>query len=303
MVVDSGQSSSLVAVHLAAESLRRGECAVALAGGVSLNLSPDSALACQEFGGLSPDGRSYVFDARANGYARGEGGGVVVLKLLDDAVADGDEVYSVLLGSAVNNGQGAGLTVPSAAAQEELVRLACDRAGVPFGSVQYVELHGTGTPVGDPIEAAALSAARAPDAPPLVVGSVKTNIGHLEGGAGIAGLLKTVLAIRHRELPGTLNHETRNPAIPADIVVQTSTGAWPSPGERLVAGVSSFGMGGTNCHVVVAEPGLLPLEPPRHTGPVAYALSGHTPPRCVRRPPGCGRRPTGPSPLTSPTRC
>ncbi|GAB1818040.1 type I polyketide synthase [Herbidospora sp. RD11066] len=277
LVVDSGQSSSLVAVHMAAESLRRGECALALAGGVNLNLSPDSALACQEFGGLSPDGRVHLFDARANGYARGEGGGVVVLKLLDDAVADGDDVYCVLLGGAVNNGQGAGLTVPSAVAQEELIRLACDRAGVAFSSVQYVELHGTGTPVGDPIEAAALSAARAPGSPPLVVGSAKTNVGHLEGGAGITGLIKTVLAIHHRELPATLNHSVRHPAIPAGIVVQTSTGSWPFPEERLVAGVSSFGMGGTNCHVVVAEPPVASDEFMRSEGPTAWVLSGHTP--------------------------
>ncbi|MGW5263695.1 beta-ketoacyl synthase N-terminal-like domain-containing protein, partial [Microbispora sp. NPDC004025] len=261
LTVDTAQSSALVAVHLACESLRSGEAAVALAGGVNLNLVPESTATAERFGGLSPDGRCYTFDARANGYVRGEGGGIVVLKPLRQALADGDHVYAVILGSAVNNdGATPGLTVPDAAAQEQVVRLAVDRAGVGPGDVQVVELHGTGTRVGDPIEAAALGAALGAARPatrPLLVGSVKTNIGHLEGAAGIAGLLKAVLSIHHREVPASLNHETPNPGIDLaalNLRVATERSPWPRPGAPLVAGVSSFGVGGVNCHVVLAEP-------------------------------------------------
>ncbi|TLP60513.1 type I polyketide synthase, partial [Microbispora triticiradicis] len=268
LTVDTAQSSALVAVHLACESLRSGESEVALAGGVNLNLVPESTATAERFGGLSPDGRCFTFDARANGYARGEGGGIVVLKPLRRALADGDHVYAVILGSAVNNdGATPGLTVPDAAAQQRVVRLAVERAGVDPGAVQVVELHGTGTRVGDPIEAAALGAALGaarPATQPLLVGSVKTNIGHLEGAAGIAGLLKAVLGIHHREVPPSLNYETPNPAIDLDALnlrVVTEPSPWPRPGLPLVAGVSSFGVGGVNCHVVLAEP------PQEHTSP------------------------------------
>ncbi|MEU8193922.1 SDR family NAD(P)-dependent oxidoreductase [Microbispora amethystogenes] len=268
LTVDTAQSSALVAVHLACESLRSGESEVALAGGVNLNLVPESTATAERFGGLSPDGRCFTFDARANGYARGEGGGIVVLKPLGRALADGDHVYAVVLGSAVNNdGATPGLTVPDAAAQQRVVRLAVERAGVDPASVQFVELHGTGTKVGDPIEAAALGAALGaarPATQPLLVGSVKANIGHLEGAAGIAGLLKAVLGIHHREVPPSLNYETPNPAIDLDALnlrVVTEPSPWPRPGLPLVAGVSSFGVGGVNCHVVLAEP------PPEHTSP------------------------------------
>ncbi|MEO3797846.1 SDR family NAD(P)-dependent oxidoreductase, partial [Nonomuraea sp. B10E15] len=261
MTVDSAQSASLTAVHLACESLRNGETGLAIVGGVNLNLTADSTLAALRFGALSPDGRCFTFDARANGYVRGEGGGVVVLKPLARALADGDRVYCVIAGSAINNdGGGDGLTVPDQRAQEEVIRLACGRAGVEAADVQFVELHGTGTRVGDPIEARALGAAigTAKDSgTPLVVGSAKTNVGHLEGAAGIVGLLKTVLAIRHRTLPPSLNFETPNPQIPFDelnLRVNTETSAWPREDAPLVAGVSSFGMGGANCHVVLAEP-------------------------------------------------
>ncbi|MFJ4617067.1 SDR family NAD(P)-dependent oxidoreductase [Streptomyces sp. NPDC088812] len=261
LTVDSAQSSALVALHLAYRAVRDGDCTLALAGGVNLNLAPDSTSAAARFGGLSPDGRSYTFDARANGYARGEGGGMVLLKPLAAALADGDHVHSVILGSAVNNdGTTEGLTVPSADAQRDVLLQAARQAGVDPREVQYVELHGTGTPVGDPVEAAALGAAygtgREGDER-LVVGSVKTNIGHLEGAAGVAGLLKTVLSLRHRRIPATLNHETPNPRIPLDALrlrVQRASGPWPRPDRRLIAGVSSFGMGGTNCHVLLAEP-------------------------------------------------
>ncbi|WP_433511948.1 SDR family NAD(P)-dependent oxidoreductase [Nonomuraea sp. CA-143628] len=261
LTLDAGQSSSLLAVQMACESLRRGETGLALAGGVNLNLLAETTAAIGDFGALSPDGRCYVFDGRANGYVRGEGGALVVLKPLSAALADGDPIRCVILGGAVNNdGGGDGLTVPSRRAQEEVIRLACERAGVEPGDVQYVELHGTGTKVGDPIEAAALGAAYGPDhaddESPLLVGSVKTNIGHLEGAAGIAGLVKVVLSLEQRELPPSLNFETANPDIPLDelgLEVVRDTRPWPRADRPLIAGVSSFGMGGTNCHLVLGE--------------------------------------------------
>ncbi|MET8976363.1 type I polyketide synthase [Streptomyces sp. NPDC004539] len=262
MTIDTGQSSSLVAVHAACESLRHGGIDVALAGGVNLNLLPETTDTIARFGALSPDGRCHTFDSRANGYVRGEGGAFVVLKPLSKALADGDPVLSVILGGAVNNdGGGEGLTVPSAIAQADVVRTALARAGVRPEEVGYVELHGTGTPVGDPIEAAALGAVlgagRSGDSR-LLVGSVKTNIGHLEGAAGIAGLLKVVLGISRRRIPPTLHFAAPHPEIPLDelglrMAVKQQT--WPGAGrDRLIAGVSSFGMGGTNCHLVLAEP-------------------------------------------------
>ncbi|WP_302186133.1 type I polyketide synthase [Streptomyces sp. AC550_RSS872] len=283
--VDSGQSSSLVAVHLAVESLRRGECSVALAGGVNLILAEDSTLAVERFGALSPDGRCYTFDARANGYVRGEGGGVVVLKPLADAVADGDDILCVLAGSAVNNdGGGDGLTVPDREGQQEVLTAAYEQAGISPAAVGYVELHGTGTPAGDPVEAAAVGAvlgAGRSGQQPLLVGSVKTNIGHLEGAAGIAGLLKAVLVVRHREVPASLNFDTPSPRIPLTdlgLRVNTALHAWPQEAGPLVAGVSSFGMGGTNCHVVLTEwDGVVPEAAPgvRPTGtPAPLLVSG-----------------------------
>jgi acyl transferase domain-containing protein/NADPH:quinone reductase-like Zn-dependent oxidoreductase len=262
LTVDAAQASSLVAVHLACESLRSGDAELAIAGGVSLNLVPDSAVAVAKFGGLSPDGRCFTFDARANGYVRGEGGGLVLLKPLDAALADGDRVLAVIRGSAVNNdGSTDSLTVPSPAAQAELLQRAWSRAGVTASELQYLELHGTGTRVGDPLEATALGLAAGPAARPdqaaLAVGSAKTNVGHLEGASGIVGLIKTVLSVQHRELPASLNFEQPHPDIDLDALglqVQTALGPWPRAEEPLVAGVSSFGMGGTNCHLVVASP-------------------------------------------------
>ncbi|MFI5916525.1 SDR family NAD(P)-dependent oxidoreductase [Dactylosporangium sp. NPDC051541] len=286
LAVDSAQSSSLVAVHLACESLRRGEAGLALAGGVNLNIVPESTAGAVRFGGLSPDGQCFTFDARANGYVRGEGGGLVVLKPLAAAVADGDRIYCVIQGSAVNNdGATDGLTVPSAAAQAEVIRLAQRDGAARPGDVQYVELHGTGTRLGDPIEAAALGAAigtaAARDAA-LLVGSAKTNVGHLEGAAGIVGLLKVALSVRHRQLPPSLNFATPNPDIDfAALNIEVNTGLrdWPDPSRPLLAGVSSFGMGGTNCHVVVSSP---PAPAPAPTtaaadGPVSLVLTGRTP--------------------------
>ncbi|MGW6692067.1 type I polyketide synthase, partial [Streptomyces sp. NPDC054961] len=285
LVVDSAQSSALVAVHLACESLRRGESTLAIAGGVNLNLIPESTVAVTKFGGLSPDGRCYTFDARANGYVRGEGGGAVVLKPLSRAVADGDRIHCVIQGSAVNNdGTAPGLTVPSARAQEQVIRLAHEHAGVRPETVQYVELHGTGTKIGDPLEAralgAALGSARETDRP-LRVGSAKTNVGHLEGAAGIVGLIKTALSISNRELPASLNYVSPHPDIPLaklGLMVQQELSEWPEPGQPLVAGVSSFGMGGTNCHMVLAEAPVVEeaptLEAPVVSGVVPWVVSG-----------------------------
>ncbi|MEU3352366.1 SDR family NAD(P)-dependent oxidoreductase [Streptomyces sp. NPDC037389] len=277
LTVDAAQSSSLVAVHLACESLRSGESAMAIAAGVNLNVLAENAVTEERFGGLSPDGVTYTFDARANGFVRGEGGGVVVLKPLARAIADGDHVYGVIRGSAVNNdGTTPGLTVPSQTAQEQVLREAYQKAGLDPRAVQYVELHGTGTPVGDPIEAAALGAVlgTARQGKPLLVGSAKTNVGHLEGAAGIVGLLKALLALDHERLPASLNFETPNPRIPLaelGLAVQRELTAWPHPDGELVAGVSSFGMGGTNAHVVLTsgparaarpEPGDAPVVTP-----------------------------------------
>ena len=260
VAVDTGQSSSLVAVHMACQSLLAGECSLALAGGVQLNLGLHRALALAKLGALSPDGRCYVFDARANGFVRGEGGGLVVLKPLDRALADADCIYCVLRGSAVNNdGGGDSLTAPDRSAQERLLALAYERAGVSTAEVQYVELHGTGTRLGDTVEAGALGAVIGTARKPgrlLLVGSAKTNVGHLEAAAGVLGLIKVALAIEHGELPPSLNYEQPSPEIALDelgLEVQVRCAPWPRRAPPL-AGVSSFGLGGTNCHVVVEAP-------------------------------------------------
>ncbi|MDO0939350.1 SDR family NAD(P)-dependent oxidoreductase [Streptomyces sp. DG2A-72] len=260
LTVDTAQSSSLVAVHLACESLRSGESSVAIAAGVNLNILGETALTEERFGGLSPDGVARTFDADANGFVRGEGGGAVILKPLAQAVADGDRVYGVIRAGAVNNdGATPGLTVPSGDAQQQVLREAYDKAGIDPRQVQYVELHGTGTPVGDPIEAGALGGvlgSAREDGDRLLVGSAKTNVGHLEGAAGITGLIKALLSLSHREIPASLNYTSPNPAIDLDAlglsVVEELT-SWPHPDRELVAGVSSFGIGGTNCHLVLTQ--------------------------------------------------
>jgi acyl transferase domain-containing protein len=259
LTVDAAQSASLVAVHLACESIRRGESGLALAGGVHLNLDPRGALGAARIGALSPDGRCFTFDARANGFVRGEGGGIVVLRPLAEARAAGDHVYCVIRGSAVNNdGGGSALTAPRQGAQEEVLRSAYRRAGVRRADVQYVELHGSGTPAGDPVEAAALGAVLGSDrrAAPLPVGSAKTNVGHLEGAAGIAGLIKVALSFERERIPASLNFEQANPAIPLDelgLRVQTELAPWSRTRSPRLAGVSSFGVGGTNCHLVLSD--------------------------------------------------
>ncbi len=262
IAVDTACSSSLVAVHQACQSLRAGECTLALAGGVNLILTPDLNVIFSQAHMMSPTGRCRSFDARADGYVRGEGCGMVVLKLLRDAERDGDRVLALLLGSAVNqDGHSNGLTAPNPAAQQAVVRQALHNAGVGPGAVGYVEMHGTGTILGDPIEANALGEVMAEARTvqdPCAVGSVKSNIGHLESAAGIAGLIKAILMVRHGELLPSLHFQQPNPYIAfgrLPLRVQQRLAPWPrlAGGCGRVAGVNSFGFGGTNAHVVVAE--------------------------------------------------
>jgi acyl transferase domain-containing protein len=282
MTIDSGQSSSLVAVHAAVQSLRSGESKLAIAGGVHLNLASETSMLEREFGAVSASGHTYAFDARADGYVRSEGGGLVLLKPLRAALEDGDRIRAVIPGSAVGNAghTAAGQTAPSVAGQADVIRRALEDAGLQPDRLEYVEAHGTGTEIGDPVEANALGQAIGTlRHSPLTVGSVKTNIGHAGGAAGIAGLLKAVLAIENAAIPASLNHET--PSIDLDGVglrVNTALTAWPAGEEPRRAGVSSFGMGGTNAHVIVEQ---APAQPPtpgteRENGPTAWVLSGRS---------------------------
>ena len=261
LAIDTACSSSLVAVHLACQSLRKRECNLALAGGVQLILSPVLTTALCRMGALSPDGRCKTFDAAANGYGRGEGCGVVVLKRLSDATKDRDCILAVIRGSAVNHGgSSSGLTVPNKIAQQKLIKQALSEAQVDPSDVSYVEAHGTGTSLGDPIEVKALAdilgQGRSPDSP-LMIGSVKTNIGHLEAAAGIAGLMKVILQMQHRKIVPHLHLKQPNPYINWDklpVVVPTQQTPWESNyQEQLLAGVSSFGISGTNAHVILEE--------------------------------------------------
>lgn len=260
MVIDTACSSSLVAVHLACQSLHAGEARLAVAGGVNLQLVPEMVMSLCQASMLSPDGRCKSFDARANGYARADGVGMVVLKPLADALADGDPVYAVILGGAVNqDGRSSGITVPNGAAQKQVMRAALDAAGVAPAEIGYVEAHGTGTPVGDPIEARALGEVLCEgesDREPCAIGSVKSNFGHTESAAGVAGLIKVALMLRHGQIPANLHFETPNPEIPFAALrlrVPTALEAWSAaPGGRR-AGINSFGFGGTNAHLVVGE--------------------------------------------------
>jgi acyl transferase domain-containing protein/aryl carrier-like protein len=259
--IDTACSSSLVAVHTAARSLLGGECQVALAGGVSLLLAPEMSLAFSRARMLAPDGRCKTFDASADGYVRGEGCGIVVLKRLEDAQASGDRILAVLRGSATNqDGASNGLTAPNGLAQEDVLRQALGTAGVAPADVSYVEAHGTGTSLGDPVEVRSLGRVYGEgrdSEEPLVIGSVKTMIGHLEAAAGIAGLIKVVLALKHRRIPPHLHLTGPNPllsldAIPA--VVPTTARDWDArEGRPRRAAVSSFGFSGTNAHVVLEE--------------------------------------------------
>jgi acyl transferase domain-containing protein len=267
MAVDTACSSSLVSVHLACQSLRNRECNAALAGGVNLMLSPISSIAFCRMKAIARDGYCKTFDAAADGFIRGEGCGMLVLKRLSDALDSGDDILAVIRGSAVNqDGHTSALTVPNGPAQQAVIRAALERAGVQPHEVVFVEAHGTGTPLGDPIELQALAEAygrvRVPGAPsngsepaPLFVGSVKTNFGHLEGAAGVAGLMKAILAVRHAAIPPNLHFRQPNPRLnwqSLALRVPTELTEWRGQ-ERRLAAVSAFGFSGTNAHVIVEQ--------------------------------------------------
>lgn len=254
IAVDTACSSSLVAIHLACQSLASGECSVALAGGAQVMLSPWINIAASKGEFLAPDGRCKSFDERANGYVRGEGIGMVVLKRLEDAQRDGDQIWGVIHGSAVNqDGRSNGLTAPNPAAQVDVVTTALSRAGVAADQLGYIEAHGTGTKLGDPIELNALGKVLGQRAQPCFVGSVKSNFGHLEAAAGVAGFIKSVLCVNHGTIVPNLHFEKPNPLIDFSrlpLTVPTCLQPWPDHLPRY-AGVSSFGFGGTNAHIVI----------------------------------------------------
>ncbi|MFF0717652.1 amino acid adenylation domain-containing protein [Micromonospora sp. NPDC003816] len=276
--VDTACSSSLVAVHLACQSLRSGETSMALAGGVNVLLAPEWSVVASRARMLAPDGRCKTFDAAADGYVRSEGCGVVVLKRLSDALAQGDRVLAVIRGSAVNqDGRSGGITVPNGSAQQEVIRAALRAASVRPEEVGYLEAHGTGTPLGDPIELRAADAVlgRRDPAEPLLVGSVKTNIGHLEPAAGIAGLIKVVLSLRHQRIPAHLHLHTVNPDIGLDemaLEIPTTARDWRSGDRPRIAGLSSFGASGTNAHLIVAEGPPEPVAAPDESPRTAHLL-------------------------------
>ncbi|MDP7704960.1 SDR family NAD(P)-dependent oxidoreductase [Mycobacterium sp. TY815] len=267
VTVDTACSSSLVAIHQACQALRLGECDLALAGGANVLLSPATMITFSHAHMLAPDGRCKTFDAAADGYVRGEGCGVIVVKRLADAIRDGDRIRAVIRGSAVNqDGASGGLTVPNGVAQQRVIAEALQRAGVAPADVGYLEAHGTGTSLGDPIEvqaAGAVLGAGREGAAPLLIGSAKTNIGHLEAAAGIAGIMKVVLSLEHELLPPHLNFRDPSPHIPWDRlavrVVKEAT-PWERNGRRRLAGVSSFGFSGTNAHVILEEAPAGPVQ-------------------------------------------
>ena len=267
ITIDTACSSSLVAVHLACQALLGGDCRMALAGGVNVITTPDNGIVFSKSRMLAADGRCKTFDADADGFGRGEGCGIVVLKRLSDAVADNDRILAIIPGTALNqDGPSSGLTAPNGPAQEAVVRAALTRGGIDPRDVDYVEAHGTGTSLGDPIEVQALGAVFGPrgEGERLAVGSVKTNIGHLESAAGIAGLIKIVLSLQHEQIPPHLNLQRLNPLVawedlPVDIV--TTLRRWPRGERKRIGGVSSFGFSGTNAHVLVQEaPPAEPIE-------------------------------------------
>jgi phthiocerol/phenolphthiocerol synthesis type-I polyketide synthase B len=287
MVVDTACSSSLVAIHLACQSLRRRESDNALAAGVNLLLRPENNIACSRAGMLAPDGLCKTFDAAADGYVRSEGCGVVVLKRLSDAQRDGDRIWALVRGSAVNqDGASSGQTVPNGPAQQALLRQALATSRLQPADVDYIEAHGTGTALGDPIELDALAhvfAGRNGSAP-LVLGSVKTNIGHAESAAGVAGFIKTALSLQHGYIPKHLNFERLTPhASPgvSEFTIAADGLAWPAVERPRRAGVSSFGVSGTNAHVVVeqapiAEPVAAASDSPKIS---TLVITGKTPAR------------------------
>ena len=275
VAVDTACSSSLVAIHQACQALRLGECDLALAGGVNVLLTPATMITFSNAHMLAPDGRCKTFDAAADGYVRGEGCGVIVIKRLEDAVRDGDRIRAVIRGSAINqDGASGGLTVPNGVAQQRVIADALKRAGLEPSDVGYLEAHGTGTSLGDPIEVqaagAVLGAGRAPRRP-LLIGSVKTNIGHLEAAAGVAGVIKVILSLENETLPKHLHFENPSPHIPWDrlaVEVVSEALPWDRNGRPRIAGVSSFGFAGTNAHVILEE---APASTAAAPGPVEQA--------------------------------
>jgi len=260
MTVDTACSASLVALHMACQALWHGECDAALSGGVNLVLRPEVTIAMCKGGFLSPDARCRAFDASANGYVRGEGAGLVLLKPLAAAVADGDTIHALILATGVNqDGRTQGITVPNGEAQQQLIRDVCRQAGIAPHQLHYVEAHGTGTPAGDPVEAAALGAVLSPGRPAgdqCWMGSVKTNIGHLEAAAGIAGVIKTVLMLKHKAIPAHLHFQRPHPRIDLEALglrIPQRTEPWPTTGVPARAGINSFGYGGTNAHAILQE--------------------------------------------------
>ena len=260
VAVDTACSSSLVAIHQACQALQLGECDLALAGGANVLLTPATMITFSSAHMLAPDGRCKTFDAAADGYVRGEGCGVIVIKRLEDAISDGDHIRAVIRGSAINqDGASGGLTVPNGVAQQQVITNALKRAGLTPAEVDYLEAHGTGTSLGDPIEAQAAGAVYGEgrtDGDPLLIGSAKTNIGHLEAAAGIAGVIKVILSLENELLPAHLHFENPSPHIPWDRlalqVVKEAT-PWERNGEPRIAGISSFGFAGTNAHVILEE--------------------------------------------------
>ncbi|MBY0286514.1 MAG: SDR family NAD(P)-dependent oxidoreductase [Mycobacteriaceae bacterium] len=266
VAVDTACSSSLVAIHQACQALRLGECDLALAGGVNVLLTPATMITFSNAHMLAPDGRCKTFDAAADGYVRGEGCGVIVIKRLEDALRDGDRIRAVIRGSAINqDGASGGLTVPNGVAQQRVIAEALRRADLEPSDVGYLEAHGTGTSLGDPIEiqaaGAALGSGRAPDSP-LLIGSVKTNIGHLEAAAGVAGVIKVILSLEHEKLPKHLHFQNPSPHIPWDrlaVDVVKEVVPWKRNSQPRIAGVSSFGFAGTNAHVILEEAPAAPV--------------------------------------------
>ncbi|MFO0946586.1 MAG: SDR family oxidoreductase [Planctomycetota bacterium] len=279
--IDTACSSSLVAIHRACASLRHGECDYAIAGGVNLLLTSSHARSLRAAGMLSPDGHCHVFDDSANGYVRGEGAGALLLKPLANALQDGDIIWGVLKGTAVNHdGRAkAGFTAPSPSAQLELLQTASRNAGVEPSSLGFIESHGTGTSLGDPIEVSALNEFLN-DSPRAhcALGSVKTNLGHLESAAGVTGLIKAILAVRHRQLPPSIHFQTPNRHIDfvaCPFFINDRLRPWHTSGPRR-GGVSSFGAGGTNAHAIVEEPPALPPVASHGSAPRLLTLSART---------------------------
>jgi acyl transferase domain-containing protein/nucleoside-diphosphate-sugar epimerase len=283
--IDTACSSSLVAIHLACQSLRTGECDVALAGGVSLMVSEAQMISLSKVGFMAPDGRCKTFDAKADGFGRGEGCGVLVLKRLADAVADGDRVLAVVRGSAVNqDGRSTVLAAPNGLAQQALIREALANAQVDAADVGYIEAHGTGTALGDPIEVEALAAtvgAPADGAPTCWIGAAKANIAHLEAAAGVTGVIKSVLVLQHGAIPPQVHFHALNPHISlagTRLAVPTRLTPWPAGTKPRTVGTSGFGVGGTNAHVVLQEAPRLSAPPStRRAAPWLLPLSARSP--------------------------